>query len=276
MNTTGPYWWLVQVKAWCRQATGHYLSRCWLSSLTPYGVTTPQWVKVNYRFCFPVWVWGGAVPNWYTQHAQRDSHVRCISFCLLRLGINRLYPCSPVKIWEDPPQIATKTKWLPSCREFCVYFKNEKFTKTNRVEPFQISLYILGHWEKLLKKWQSIFFSQLWKIYLYLQPIWFIYISIPNSRLCGWLITKLFEGLYTEICKFKIKYFSSHLTSRRCFPHNFVIIQQICLVDGFNCFYKTHACYEQQEAHLWNIFSDQYPLLLPLPPKFQNYIASHI
>ena len=36
---------LVQVMAWCRQATSHYLSQCWPRSLTPYGVTRPQWVK---------------------------------------------------------------------------------------------------------------------------------------------------------------------------------------------------------------------------------------
>ena len=36
---------LVQVMAWCRQATSHYLSRCWLSSLLPYGVSRPQWVN---------------------------------------------------------------------------------------------------------------------------------------------------------------------------------------------------------------------------------------
>ena len=36
---------LVQVMAWCRQATSHYLSQCWLSSLSPYGVANPQWVK---------------------------------------------------------------------------------------------------------------------------------------------------------------------------------------------------------------------------------------
>ena len=186
---------------------------------------------------------------------------------------------SPVKIWEDPPQIATKTKWPPSCRKFCVDFKNEKFTKIKRVEPFQMSLYVLGPWEKLLKKWQSIFFFTIMKnISLFTTNMVHIYLhtQFKIMWMAGWLITKLFEGLYTEICKFKIKYFSSHLTSRRCFPHNFVIIQQICLVDGLNCFYKTHACYEQQETHLWNIFSDQYPLLLPLPPKFQNYIASHI
>ena len=36
---------LVQEMAWCRQATSHYLSQCWPSSMSPYGVTTPQWVK---------------------------------------------------------------------------------------------------------------------------------------------------------------------------------------------------------------------------------------
>ena len=36
---------LVQVVAWCRQATSHYLSQCWLRSMSPNGVTRPQWVK---------------------------------------------------------------------------------------------------------------------------------------------------------------------------------------------------------------------------------------
>ena len=36
---------LVQVMAWCRQATSHYPSQCWPRSLSPYGVTRPQWVK---------------------------------------------------------------------------------------------------------------------------------------------------------------------------------------------------------------------------------------
>ena len=38
---------LVQVMAWCRQATSHYLSQCWPRSLSPYGVTRPQWVKTR-------------------------------------------------------------------------------------------------------------------------------------------------------------------------------------------------------------------------------------
>ena len=36
---------LVQVMAWCRQATSHYLSQCWPRSPLPYGVTRPRWVK---------------------------------------------------------------------------------------------------------------------------------------------------------------------------------------------------------------------------------------
>ena len=38
---------LVQVMAWCHHATSHYLSQCWPRSLSPYGVTRPQWVKSN-------------------------------------------------------------------------------------------------------------------------------------------------------------------------------------------------------------------------------------
>ena len=36
---------LLQVMAWCRQATSHYLSQRWLSSLSPYSVARPQWVN---------------------------------------------------------------------------------------------------------------------------------------------------------------------------------------------------------------------------------------
>ena len=54
MNATGPYdekSTLVQVMAWCRQATSHYVSQCWLRSLSPYGVVRPQWVKWVQLIC---------------------------------------------------------------------------------------------------------------------------------------------------------------------------------------------------------------------------------
>ena len=36
---------LVQVMAWCHKAPSHYMSQCWPRSLSPYGVTRPQWVN---------------------------------------------------------------------------------------------------------------------------------------------------------------------------------------------------------------------------------------
>ena len=42
LNLTDDKSTLVQVMAWCRQATSHYLSQCWLRSMSPYGVTRPQ------------------------------------------------------------------------------------------------------------------------------------------------------------------------------------------------------------------------------------------
>ena len=38
---------LVQVMAWCHQATSHYLSQCWPRSVSPYDITRPQWVTVK-------------------------------------------------------------------------------------------------------------------------------------------------------------------------------------------------------------------------------------
>ena len=42
---------LLQVMAWCHQATSHYLSWCWPKSMSPYGMIRPQWVKI----CMAIW-----------------------------------------------------------------------------------------------------------------------------------------------------------------------------------------------------------------------------
>ena len=43
---------LVQVMACCLTAPSHYLSRCWPRSLSPHGVTRPQWVNLLHtEFC---------------------------------------------------------------------------------------------------------------------------------------------------------------------------------------------------------------------------------
>ena len=42
---------LVQVMAWCRQTTNHYLSQCWPRSVSPYDVTRPQLVNHDPSLC---------------------------------------------------------------------------------------------------------------------------------------------------------------------------------------------------------------------------------
>ena len=42
---------LVQVMAWCHQVTSHYLSQCWTRSMSPYGITRPQWVNRCINCC---------------------------------------------------------------------------------------------------------------------------------------------------------------------------------------------------------------------------------
>ena len=45
---------LVQVMAWCRQATSHYLSQFWSRSVLPYNINRPQWFKANRGHSSPV------------------------------------------------------------------------------------------------------------------------------------------------------------------------------------------------------------------------------
>ena len=77
---------LVQLIAWCRQATSHYLSQCWPRSLSPYGVTRPQWVKwswsdltvTGYQFSSPFDCHQGVMPRWIENTSLEKSFVEHI------------------------------------------------------------------------------------------------------------------------------------------------------------------------------------------------------
>ena len=43
---------LVQLMGCCHQATRHYLSLCWLRSMSPDGVTRSQWIKHKILFLY--------------------------------------------------------------------------------------------------------------------------------------------------------------------------------------------------------------------------------
>ena len=50
-NPTNERLTLFQVMAWCRKAPSHYLSQCWLGSLSPYAVPRPECVKGGVCVC---------------------------------------------------------------------------------------------------------------------------------------------------------------------------------------------------------------------------------
>ena len=54
LDLTGNKSILIQIMAWCRQATSHYQSQCWPSFMSPYGSTRPQWVNdwLNYIYIY--------------------------------------------------------------------------------------------------------------------------------------------------------------------------------------------------------------------------------
>ena len=66
---------LVQVMAWCSQATSNYLSQCWARSILPYGITRSHWgfieaewciyVSVNKHHWFRLWLVAWSVPSHY-------------------------------------------------------------------------------------------------------------------------------------------------------------------------------------------------------------------
>ena len=62
---------LVQVMAWCHQATSHYLGQCWPRFMSPYGVTRPQWVKCwrgLSNFTTPDWlIYNKQFPRGFTE-----------------------------------------------------------------------------------------------------------------------------------------------------------------------------------------------------------------
>ena len=72
---------LVQVMAWCRQATSHYLIQCWPRFMSPYSVTRPQWVN-DYIKWYPKgtipYTCGAACPQETVLYTCRRGYPRVI------------------------------------------------------------------------------------------------------------------------------------------------------------------------------------------------------
>ena len=119
---------LLQVMAWCHQATSHYLNQCWPRFPTPYGVTRPQWAKcaifihilVSYLEHFlwnshqvnveePQWWW---VNIW--QQAIAWTNVYQIPWChIMTPWANELIHCWKTLFGEpQPANNLVMTRWI--------------------------------------------------------------------------------------------------------------------------------------------------------------------
>ena len=80
---------LIQVMAWCRQATSHHLCQCWPRSMSPSGVTRPQWVN-SLRPSDAIWhhrTWSSLVDNarWHQAITQTNVDLSSVRSCGFRL-----------------------------------------------------------------------------------------------------------------------------------------------------------------------------------------------
>ena len=53
LQMVSQYW--CRLWFWCRQVIRHYLSQCWPSRMSSYGVTRPQWVNDFLTLCCTSW-----------------------------------------------------------------------------------------------------------------------------------------------------------------------------------------------------------------------------
>ena len=97
-NPTGDKSTLVQVMAWCRQATSHYLNQCWYRSMSPYGVTRPQWVK---PFCESISVRRFVIWNLHQHQSTYSLDIQWISMTSMTIAITAGIFCIPKLIWPS-------------------------------------------------------------------------------------------------------------------------------------------------------------------------------
>ena len=119
---------LVQVMAWCHQATSHYLNQCWPRSLPPYGVTRQQLVTLvytEYSFCLyrqdsmynALFCWHSLDKTFYPL-SETSPHYRTLwkvvfskRFLYVPLFIPQTWPDGPFRLttrWTHDPRCFTK------------------------------------------------------------------------------------------------------------------------------------------------------------------------
>ena len=76
---------LVQVITWSPQATSHYLSQCWSRSMSPYGITRPQWVKARTRILHVKFYYQITIQYWKTPQKRLVWTINCFISCYVNM-----------------------------------------------------------------------------------------------------------------------------------------------------------------------------------------------
>ena len=109
---------LIQVMAWCHQATSHYLSQGWPRSMPPYGITRPQSVNCHYL---------------YTIKFLKSSPI-------IMLYKQPYYGTTKLEPYHRYQLTGLRIKWLPLCRQhFQMHFLEAKCLYFD-------SIFIEVHW----------------------------------------------------------------------------------------------------------------------------------
>ena len=66
---------MVQIMAWCHQTSSHNPVHCWPKSVSPYGITTPQWLNTWIDDLYDTRACHTSGPYW-------DCHIRGTSISL--------------------------------------------------------------------------------------------------------------------------------------------------------------------------------------------------
>ena len=116
---------LVQVMAWCRQATSHYLSQCWPRSMSPNGVTRPQWVNIGFRSWFVGWrlqAWSNID---LSSKVSYGIHLRPISQEVLKWRSEKNWTCS-MCVRRSPPHLpgVSELRSMGGVRKSQPYMRN--------------------------------------------------------------------------------------------------------------------------------------------------------
>ena len=143
--------------AWCCQATSHYLSQCWPSSLSPYGITRPQWVEMDvvtyscWDESYSMLVKGAPNRGIILLHSRVPDHRIAVNFLHLPQLLWHVQNCVAIIVlefgWEQNDICITST-WITSERSLVLWVSGYP---SNHDKILRLAPYLMWtHWSLVM------------------------------------------------------------------------------------------------------------------------------